>query len=141
FAALGSAWHDPFPLAAGWRDTGAAHEAKRAIRDQIEKEFGDSRMFVVKDPRLTRVLPLWLEVLDELSIQPIIVIPFRNPIEVAASLERRDGLPLAQSLLAYLQGNLEIERASRGRRRLFQLYDDLISDWRVFAEKLAAIGG
>ena len=141
FAALDSAWHDPFPLPGGWRETDAAREAKRAIRDHIVKEFTDSRMFVVKDPRMTRVLPLWLEALDELSIEPIIVIPFRNPIEVAASLERRDGLPLAQSLLGYIQGNLEVERASRGRRRVFQLYDDLVSDWRPFAEKLATIGG
>jgi hypothetical protein len=141
FAAFDSAWHDPLPLPNGWLGTEAAREAKRTIRDHIEKEFGDSRMFVVKDPRITRVLPLWLDVLDELSIEPVIVIPFRNPIEVAASLARRDGLPLAQSLLAYVYGNLEVERASRGRRRLFQLYDDVISGWRLFAEKLANIGG
>lgn len=141
FAAFDSAWHDPYPLRDGWQESDAAREAKRAIRDHIVKEFADSRMFVVKDPRVTRVLPLWLEALDELSIEPIIVIPFRNPIEVAASLEQRDGLPLAQSLLGYIQGSLEVERASRGRRRVFQLYDDLVSDWRPFAAKLATIGG
>jgi hypothetical protein len=141
FAALGSAWHDPYPLPDGWQETGAARAAKRAIRDHVEKEFGESRMFVVKDPRITRVLPLWLETLDGLAITPVIVIPFRNPLEVAASLERRDGLPLANSLLVYIQGNLAVERASRGRRRMFQLYDDLLSDWRSFATKLGTIGG
>jgi hypothetical protein len=141
FAALGSAWHDPYPLPDGWQETDAAREAKRAIRDHIEKQFDASGLFVVKDPRVTRVLPLWLEVLDEFAIAPLIVIPFRNPLEVAASLRRRDGLPLAQSLLVYIQGNLAVERASRGRRRVFQLYDELISDWRPFAEKLARSGG
>jgi len=141
FAAFDSAWHDPYPLPDGWQETDAAREAKRAICDHIVKEFTDSRMFVFKDPRMTRVLPLWLEALDELSIEPIIVIPFRNPIEVAGSLEQRDGLPLAQALLGYIQGNLEVERASRGRRRVFQLYDDPVSDWRPFAAKLATIGG
>src|SRR5262249_48577292 len=106
-----------------------------------EKEFVDSRMFVVKDPRMMRVLPLWLDALDELAITPVVVIPFRNPLEVAASLERRDGLPLANSLFAYIQGHLDVERASRGCRRLFHRYDDLISDWRPFAEKLANTGG
>jgi Glycosyltransferase WbsX len=141
FTSLGSAWDDPYPLPDGWQETDAAREAKRAIREHLDREFADSRMFVVKDPRTTRILPLWLEVLDELSIEPVIVIPFRNPVEIALSLERRDRLPLAQSLLCYIQGNLEVERASRGRRRIFQLYDDLISDWRPFAEKLANIGG
>jgi hypothetical protein len=141
FAALDSAWDDPYPLPDGWRETDAAREAKRAIHAHIDREFADSKTFVVKDPRITRVLALWLDVLDQLCIEPVVVIPFRNPVEIALSLERRDRLPLAQSLLCYIQGNLEVERASRGRRRIFHLYDDLISDWRSFAEKLANIGG
>jgi len=138
---LESAWDDPYPLVDGWPETHGAREAKRAIVAHIEKEFGASTMFVVKDPRVSRLLPVWLQAFDELSIAPIVVIPFRNPIAVAASLERRDGLPFAKSLLAYIQGNLEVERASRGVRRVFQLYDDLISDWRPFAAKLAGAGG
>jgi hypothetical protein len=141
FAALGSAWDDPYPLVDGWLETGAARAAKRAIADHIDQEFAGSKMFVVKDPRLSRLLPLWFQALDERLVEPVVVIPFRNPLEVAASLERRDGLPLAQSLLIYILGNLEAERASRGRRRVFQLYEDLISDWRSFAEKLANAGG
>ena len=141
FAALDTAWDDPYPLVDGWLETDAARAAKRAILEHIDKEFADSGMFVVKDPRMSRLLPLWLQALDEASIEPLVVIPFRNPIEVAASLARRDGLPLAQSLLGYIQGNLEAERASRGRRRVFQRYDDLLSDWRSFAEKLASVGG
>jgi hypothetical protein len=141
FAALGSAWDDPYPLVDGWLETDAARAAKRAILDHIDQEFAGSKMFVVKDPRVSKLLPLWLQALDELSVEPVVVIPFRNPLEVAASLERRDGLPLAQSLLIYIQGNLEAERASRGRRRVFQLYDGLVSDWRLFAEKLANAGG
>jgi hypothetical protein len=141
FAALDTAWDDPHPLVDDWLETDAARAAKRAILDHIDKEFAASKMFVVKDPRVSRLLPLWLQALDELSVEPVVVIPFRNPLEVAASLARRDGLPLAQSLLIYIQGNLEAERASRGRRRVFQLYDGLVSDWRSFAEKLANAGG
>jgi hypothetical protein len=72
---LGSGWDDPYPLPDGWLETDAAREAKRGIVDHLDKEFGESKMFVVKDPRLTRLLPLWLEALDELAIAPIIVIP------------------------------------------------------------------
>ena len=138
---LGSTWHDPFPLADGWLETAEARGAKRAIIEHVEKEFAGSRAFVVKDPRLTRVLPLWLEISDDLALSPLIVIPFRNPLAVAASLEQRDGLSLPHALLVYIQGNLEVERASRGRRRIFHLYDDLISDWRGFAAKLVRAGG
>ncbi len=141
FAAFNSAWHDPYPLPEGWQETDAAREAKRAICEHIEKEFADSRMFVVKDPRVSRVLPLWLDALEELAIAPIIVIPFRNPLEVASSLEQRDGLPLANALLVYIQAHLEAERASRGHPRMFYEYEELISNWRPFADKLARMGG
>src|SRR5262249_35732650 len=141
FAALDSAWDAPYPLVVGWVETDAARETKQAILAHIDKEFANSKMFVVKDPRVSRLLPLWLLALDERSIEPVVVIPFRNPVEVAASLARRDGLPLAQSLLGYIQANLEAEPASRGRRRVFAHYDDLLSDWRSFAAKLAGVGG
>jgi len=138
---LGSAWHDPFPLPDAWLDTAEAWEAKRAIIEHVGKEFAGSSLFVVKDPRLTRLLPLWLEILDDLTVSPLVVIPFRNPLAVAASLKQRDRLSLPHALLVYIQGNLDAERASRGRRRIFHLYDDLISDWRGFAAKLARAGG
>jgi hypothetical protein len=138
---LDSSWDDPFPLADRWLETGAARQAKRLIVERLAKDFADSRLFVVKDPRLGRLLPLWLEILDELAIEPIVVIPFRNPLEVAASLEKRDRLPVAQSILLYIQSNLEAEHASRGRTRLFHPYDALVSDWRGFADKLAEVGG
>lgn len=138
---LGSSWDDPLPLAHGWLNSAAARHAKRLIVDHINDEFSDSHIFVVKDPRIARLLPLWLEVLDEMGTRSIIVIPFRNPLEVAASLEKRDQLSSAKSMLSYARSNLEVELASRGRTRIFHLYDELVSDWRTFAEKITHVGG
>jgi hypothetical protein len=138
---LGSAWDDPFPLPDGWLETDAALEAKRTLAEAVTKDFAVSRVFVVKDPRLSRLLPLWLELLDELRIEPVVVISVRNPLEVAASLQRRDGFPPAKSLLMFLRHALETELASRGRRRVFVRYDHLLADWRSFASKLGETAG
>jgi hypothetical protein len=140
-AALGSAWDDPFALPGGWTETDAAADAKRALADEIAKDFLGSSVCVVKDPRLGRLLPLWLELLDELEIEPIVVVSVRNPLEVAASLRQRDRFPLGKSLLMYLRHALETELASRGRRRLFVRYDHLLVDWRSFARKLERMLG
>jgi hypothetical protein len=140
-AALGSAWDDPFALPERWIETDAARQAKRALADEIAKDFIGSRVCVVKDPRLGRLLPLWLELLDELEIEPIVVVSVRNPLEVAASLRQRDRFPLPKSLLMYLRHALETELASRSRRRMFVRYDHLLVDWRSFARKLEKILG
>jgi glycosyltransferase involved in cell wall biosynthesis len=138
---LGSSWDDPFPLPHRWIESTAAREAKRNLAAEIEKDFAESRLFVVKDPRIARLLPLWLELLDELRIEPVVVVPLRNPLEIAASLERRDQFPLAKSLLLYIRSYLETELVSRERRRFFVRYEQLLDDWSVFAVRLADLAG
>jgi hypothetical protein len=139
--ALGRTWDDPFPLPDGWLETCFAQEAQRDLNDEIAKDFRGSDIFVVKDPRIARLLPLWLKLADELGIEPIVVIPVRNPLEVAASLQKRDQIPPAQSYLIYLNSYLETELTSRGRRRLFVRYDGLLNEWQHFAAALAQSAG
>src|SRR5262245_28898391 len=100
---LGSSYDDPLPLPDRWFETDAALEARRELADEIKKDFSDSRLFVVKDPRITRLLPLWLSLLDELGIEPVVAILVRNPLEVAASLSKREGFSPAQSFLMYVR--------------------------------------
>jgi hypothetical protein len=139
--AIGSSWDDPLPLPAGWIGTDAAREARRQLAKEVQKCFSTSQFFVIKDPRISRLLPLWLELLDDAGIRSVIVVPVRNPLEIAASLKRRNEFPLAKSLLLYLRASLEAELASRGRRRLFVRYEQLVADWRPLSVRLKeAIG-
>jgi hypothetical protein len=130
---------DPMPLRSNWAATAVAQEAKRRLIGIIEKEFADSNLFVVKDPRISRLLPLWVELLRDLGIALIVVIPFRNPLEVAASLARRDHVSLSRALLLYIRSYLETELASRAVPRLFARYDDLLKDWHPFALRLSEV--
>jgi hypothetical protein len=139
--ALGTSSGDPLPLPDGWLESIPAQQAKRELASTIESEFADSNLFVVKDPRISRVLPLWLDLLDEIGIEAIVVIPFRNPLEVAASLKARDRMSLATSLLLYVYSYLDTEQASRGRRRCFVRYHQLLDDWRQLERKLRELLG
>jgi hypothetical protein len=132
---------DPMPLPDNWPATAVAQEAKRQLTSIIEKEFVDSSLFVVKDPRISRLLPLWVELLQDLEIAPIVVIPFRNPLEVAASLAERDQVLLPQALLLYIHSYLETELASRTVRRVFVGYDHLLKHWQLFARRLSETSG
>jgi hypothetical protein len=138
---LGTSSADPLPLQEGWLQSVSAQEARCKLASMIKSEFADSDLFVVKDPRLSRLLPLWLDLLDELGIEAVVVVPFRNPLEVAASLKARDRMSLATSLILYAYSYLDTERASRGRRRCFVGYNRFLEDWHELERKLRDILG
>ena len=53
---MGSDPFDPVPLRTDWLTTGFARDAKSRLADLIQSRFADSRLFVVKDPRISRLL-------------------------------------------------------------------------------------
>jgi hypothetical protein len=130
---------DPAPLRADWLTTGFAREAKSRLADRIQSEFAASHLFVVKDPRISQLLPLWIELLSDLKIAPVVVVPFRNPLEVVASLAQRDGVAPPKTLLLYFHAYLQTEYSSRSVPRVFVRYDGLLKDWRPFAGQLAQL--
>ena len=139
--ALGTSSADPLPLPRDWLELACTQQAKARLVRIIETEFSESRLFVVKDPRIAKVLPLWLKLLDDLHVGTAVLIPFRHPLEVAASLKKRDNMSLATSLLLYVDSYLKAELSSRGRPRCFVSYDQLLGDWRHLQRKLKDILG
>jgi hypothetical protein len=138
---LGSSSADPLPLPDDWINTSFARLARDRLAGMIESEFGESSLFVVKDPRLSKLLQLWVEVLADIDVDIVVVMPFRNPLEVAASLEKRDRMPLASSLLLYFTSYLKSEIASRDCPRCFVNYAHVLGDWRVLESRLRSILG
>ena len=70
----------------------------------LQRGFGSGPVQVVKDPRLCITLPLWLLACADLGVAAQVCTASRAPIEVAQSLQRRDGFPLGYGLrldLAY----------------------------------------
>ncbi len=129
-ASLGAAWDDWLRVHPGRLDAGERlHYESRAVAT-LEREFGRSSCFVLKDPRICRLLPLWIPVLESVGAAPVSIIPLRNPLEVVASLQRRDGFDAGKSLLLWLRHVLDAEYGSRGRARVFVTYDGMLNDPR-----------
>ncbi len=135
-AAQGLAWSGP--CAEVDFGTEAALAARAALREVLTREFAEAPLFAIKDPRLCRLLPLWRPLLEALGARPACVLVLRHPLEIAASLERRDGFPRSRSLLLFLEHALAAERDSRGLARSFVRYDELFADWRGVAKRVAA---
>src|SRR5438552_705120 len=75
--------------------------------------FDDEPLAVLKDPRICRFVPFWLDVLGEIGAQPRIVIPVRSPLDVAESLKLRNGFSSSKSLLLWLRHTLDAEAETR----------------------------
>jgi lipopolysaccharide biosynthesis glycosyltransferase len=132
----GTSWEDFMRFPEAWFTSEEAQGFQQKILTVLRKEFGTAPLFVVKDPRICRLVPLWLGVLRQFESAPGFVFMLRHPLEVAASLEARDGLPRANSLLLWLQHLIEAEKATRGQRRSFVSYDALLADWRTEINKI-----
>ncbi len=105
-------------------DSPILQELKTAIVDQ----FASSELFAIKDPRLAYLFPLYEQILESLEIDIRIIIPYRNPIEVAQSLKKRDGMSIERSMLLWAYHLFLSEKTSRNYKRCFLAFDELMSN-------------
>lgn len=140
FASLGMRSDDCKIIPESWWQSPAAYRAGRRVREWLAQFAEDAPLVVVKDPRICRFLPLWIRAATLAGHQPHLVMPVRNPLEVAASQRRRqpEAYVNTQRLLVWwLLHVLEAERHSRGFPRLFYAYPDLLQDWRLVMQRVA----
>jgi hypothetical protein len=133
----GSSWDDVSPFPSSWHTSPVAAQYRTRMVELLVTEYTESNLFLIKDPRICRLIPFWLEVLAELDARPAFVLPLRNPLEVAASLSRRNRFSVPKGLLLWLRHVLDAERDTRGYPRAFVLYDDLLRDWRSVARSVS----
>ncbi|MFM9859514.1 glycosyltransferase [Pseudoxanthobacter sp. M-2] len=135
-AAADLSWDSLLPFPPGWFDTSEALALEKPVTSALRRNYVGRPLWLLKDPRLSRTLPLWLKRLRPLAAQPVAVHPVRNPLEVAESLRARDGMDLARGLQLWLRYMLEGEANTRAVPRLFVPYDDLLADWRAVAGRV-----
>jgi hypothetical protein len=136
-----SNWRSWRPLPADWLHASNISSLRNEALATLRAEFGTARSFVLKDPRFCRLMRFWFPIFADLSIAPFVVCPIRNPLESAASLEKRNSLPQSLGLLLWLRYQLDLEFDTRGRPRAFTHYDALLEDWRQVVAKIMAETG
>ena len=129
-ASAGSSWDDWEAISPGWHASPMHDEYFEKSRDVLTAEFGSSRLFVVKDPRFCRLMDFWIKVIESCGTTPLVVMPVRNPRDVAASLQHRDAIDPSIGRLLWLRHVLDAEANSRSHRRVTVRFDDLLKDWR-----------
>ena len=136
---LGGSWFEPPDLGVGWEHRPVLAEPRRRARELIEADFSDSELWGFKDPRNSLTLPFWQRFLAPMRY----VICFRNPLDVAASLEAREeeSVPFEQGIrlwLNYVRGALF---HTAGHPRVLVFYEDLMVDPGPVVDRLTRFIG
>ena len=127
----GRTWDDPRAIEpAWWRQPGKRLARIAQASNLLRAEYPEGELLVLKDPRLSRLLPIWFDACKEVALSPSILLCCRHPMEVAASLSVRNGIDIQQAQLLWLSYLLEAEIATRNYPRAIVHYDQLLSDWR-----------
>lgn len=138
---LGRRWDDVRELPRDWAAGAAARRARQSIERLVRDEFAGERVWAVKDPRICRFLPLWLETLPQVGVEAVVLMVARKPSEVAGSIARRNGWQPELGYLLWLRHVLEAEAASRNTRRTLITYDSLLAQPdRCLADALRTLG-
>jgi hypothetical protein len=133
-----SSWFDPSLRlqADGSIDAVAASRLVTAAARFLEEErVPDDACFILKEPRVTALLPFWLQAAERAGFQSKAVLLYRHPEEVTRSLSERDRLDRLHGYLLWLKYNLLGEAGSRHLPRATVNFHSLLKAPR---ESLAA---
>ena len=122
---LGSSWND-------WRKLPAERVLpwRNRLAKTFTNEYGKQPLTVFKDPRVCRFAGTYFDIFARLSIEPVPVLVFRNPLAVCDSLEKRNGFSREHAALVWLRHMLDAEQSTRGLKRSVISYEKFVADWR-----------
>jgi hypothetical protein len=87
---VGCNWHKVRVLPQGWSDKSVFNEIKAELKRYIKKDLGampKNQFYILKDPRISITLPLYLEVFRELGITPGMIFSMRPVDEIFKSMK------------------------------------------------------
>lgn len=133
-AHFGGRWDSPPEFPPNWTTDDAALEFVQKGRSDVRDLFESDR-YLLKDPRISLLLPLWRQITNDVGCAVVIV---RDPLEVAASLHRRNGLPTLTGLALWSTYNRATFRDLQGARVHVCDYADLVESPRDVLGAIAA---
>ena len=137
---LGGSWSAIPQPAPDWGDDLRLGWLRDAAARKFARVFGSGDGWLWKDPRVSVLLGLWRPVLEPAAA----VLVWRDPLEVAASLARRDGFSAEVGLAIWERTTLAILRDAAALPVMVGRYDALLADpdgWvRACGQLLTASG-
>lgn len=94
----------------------------------VSNRVDEHAVWGFKDPRTSRLLPFWQAVFSRAGVKPKYVYALRNPLDIARSLERRDGISHKHSFILWLMHTLPNLALLKNESVEFITFSDLLSN-------------
>jgi len=131
-------WDTTAPLPENWHKADEIRPLKNELVELVKKEFSGRPLWLWKDPRTCLLLPLWKDVLSELDIDLKVVFVLRNPLDIARSLEKRNGFTTDKGLGIWFNYTLAALKGTEDLETIFLSYDSFMDNWGTELKKCAA---
>jgi hypothetical protein len=131
---LGGSWDAPPAPPPGWERSPSVAEVASHARDVFASAH-PSEPWVWKDPRVCVLLPFWLAVLGR---RHVAVVVLRDPVAIARSLARRNGLPPRLALAVWERSMRGVLRDAAALPALVVRYDDVVDAPRAAVDQVAS---
>lgn len=123
---LHSSADDINDLPVNWHQNPKLTTYQNQIKEVIRHEFAASSIFFLKDPRISILLPIYIDILAQMEIKPYFIQMKRSPIEVAESLKKRNGFKIEKSIRLYQKYQRSIN--NNVENKLTIEFNELIND-------------
>jgi hypothetical protein len=110
------------------------------ISNYLKQGFLDTDTLCIKDPRICRLLPLWLAAAQDLGIDVKTITLVRDPEQVSASLHRRDSMPLLQGKLLWLRYYIEALDSIVDKNNITIFFDEVVKNPETLKHALETLG-
>lgn len=127
-ASAGTDLNSPDPVGPGWYASPRYAEFLGRAKEWLAASFPHSGLFVIEDPRIGRLMPFWLAVLQECGVAPA-VLSVCEPVHATAQGDAVDSLQDDVTGLGRLRSMLDAEHATRSVPRTYLAASSLDEDW------------
>ena len=127
-AALDRGWDSSVAMPPEWWTLPEAAPFFDDARRVLDSTFAGQTLWGWKDPRTCLALPLWQQVLAERGTDVRYVLVCRNPLDIAASLQKRNGFTPDKSIALYVLYMLHAFYHTRDARRSVVFYEQWLGN-------------
>lgn len=123
--AFGGSWTHPPELPENWLQDPRVAPIRARAREILEQDFAGRALWGFKDPRASLLADFWREILPG---RVAWIVAMRNPLDVAASLQRRNGMPLVLAEDLWNEYTRAALRLAPAEERAILHYERLLED-------------
>jgi len=120
---MGATWHQ----ISQWDMQQVTEQQRQGFQQQVEPIMANLNQYsnwLLKDPRLCLTLPLWQPYFE----QPIYIIVYRSPIQIAQSLHKRNQFSLHTGLALWERHMLDGLRITQNQPQVLVSFHDLVQN-------------